>query len=193
MAEKEVTVKVILQAPGSNPPFKFESSDLPIDENNVIYFSNCGKFKGFMVNYDLDDAANRGFRFPELTKEALWVTESGPCPTQACTWDVFEAKKVDKDGLRLVVKNTNETVQDFAYTLRVKNATTWLPLDPGGSNQNGGIPLYESFSASMVTGGIVGMTTLALATNAFDASAALVYAVGGAIVGLIIGLLFDRM
>ena len=193
MAEKDVHVSVILKAPGSNPPFKFESSDVPIDANNVIYFSNCGKFKGFMVHYDLVDTANPGFIFPTQIDDALWVTDSGPCPTQACKWEQFEAKRVENGGHTLVVKNKNRTVQDFAYTLRVKNGTNWLDLDPGGSNQNGGLPLYESSAVGIVTGAVVGLGAAALATNALEPIGAVVFALGGAVVGLIVGFVLDRL
>lgn len=181
MAEKNVNVKVILHAPGSSPPYHFESDDLPIDKDNVIYFSNCGKSKGFMVHYDLDDGANPGYRFPtnqtngnDYLDKALWVAQSSSCPTRQCKWDVFEAKSVEKGGLTLVVRNKNETAADFAYTLRVIKGTTWLDLDPGGSNQNGGIP-FTTLASAVVTGAVVGLGSAVLASNAFDAPTALIY------------------
>ena len=199
MAEKSVSVKVILDPPGSNPPFHFESTDLPIDKNNVIYFSNCGKYKGFLISYTIDDTANRGFRFPthahgnDHLDQALWATESGPCPLTACHWDsVFKARSVDAGGQTLVVWNKNAVAQNFAYTLRVVNGANWLNLDPGGTNQNGGIPFYGFASASVVTGACVALLTLATAGNSFEASSALIYGIGGAIVGFVVGFLFDR-
>lgn len=200
MAEKTVNVKVILDPPGSVPPFHFDSSDLPISKDNVIYFSNCGKNKGFLINYIVDNTANPGFRFPtnssgnDYLDQAMWATESGPCPTQPCHWDtVFKARSVDNGGQILLVWNKNAVAQNFAYTLRLVNGANWLNLDPGGINQNGGLPLFQSQSASIVTGAIVGLTALyAAASNAFDAPNALVYAIGGAIVGLVVGFLFDR-
>ena len=176
MAEKDVTVKVILDAPGSNPPFHFESNDLPIGNDNVIYFSNCGKFKGFMINYVLDDTANPNFRFPTQTThgnnyldEALWATQSGGCPTAACKWDVFEAKREDNGGRTLVVKNKNEVAENFAYTLRVANGANWLNLDPGGVNQNGGSPFTSSAllvgGAGLVAGAVIGTYVIAPALS----------------------------
>ncbi len=199
MAEKNVNVKVILDPPGSNPPFHFDSTDLPIDRNNVIYFSNCGKSKGFFIHYTIDDTANPGYRFPTSTNgndfldQALWATDSGPCPTSACKWEaVFKAHNVKDSGKTLVVWNKNEVAQDFAYTLRVVKGTSWLNLDPGGTNQNGGLPLFSAFSASVATGVIVGLATVTMVSKAFEPSSALLYGIGGAIVGLLIGFLFDR-
>lgn len=200
MAEKSVKVSVILDPPGSVPPFHFDSTDLPIDSNNVIYFSNCGKSKGFLISYELVDTANPGFRFPThqsngngYLDEALWATPSGTCPTQPCNWDnVFKAKSVDNQGQTLVVWNKNQVAQSFAYTLRVTNGSSWLNLDPGGENQNGGLPTYRSLAVGTLTGAAVAMGTVAVLSQSFDASTGLVYAIGGAIVGLIIGFLFDR-
>lgn len=199
MAEKNVSVKVILHPPGSNPPFHFESTDLPIGKDNLIYFSNCGKSKGFLIRYTIDDSANQGYRFPtnangnDHLDQALWATASGSCPTQPTHWDsVFRARSVENGGQTLVVWNKNAVVQNFAYTLRVVSGANWLNLDPGGSNQNGGIPLFKSLAASIVTGAFVGVATIATASSAFDPSSALVYGIGGAIAGLIIGFLFDR-
>lgn len=162
MAEKDVHVKVVLHAPGSNPPFHFESSDLPIDKNNVIYFSNCGTSKGFRVHYEIDNTSNAGFLFPtsqnngnDYLDKALWVAQSSSCPTQPCKWGVFEAKDVENGGRTLVVKNKNEVSEAFFYTLRLTNGTTWLELDPGGANQNGGMPLFSANALLLGGSGLV--------------------------------------
>lgn len=200
MAEKGVTVRVILDPPGSNPPFHFDSTDLPIDKNNVIYFANCGKNKGFLIRYTIDDTANRGYRFPTHTNgndfldQALWATDSGTCPIHECHWDaVFKAKDVEDGGLTLVVWNKNAVAQNFAYTLRVVSGANWLNLDPGGSNQNGGLPLFKALAASIAAGAISALATSTMTSGAMEPSNALIYGIGGAVVGLIIGLLFDRV
>ncbi len=145
--QKNVTVKVVLHAPGSNPAFHFESTDLPIGPNNVLYFSNCQQGQHFMITYSLDDQANPGYRFPtgaNSKKDALWVQQGTACPTQQCDWNVFEAQAVLQNGMALTVKNLNDAPQDFAYTLRVQKTGNWIELDPGGVNQNGGAPLYDN-------------------------------------------------
>ena len=177
MAEKDVNVKVVLHAPGSNPAFHFESNDLPIDGDNVIYFDNCGSFRGFRINYDLDTTDNAGFRFPtraangnDYLDDALWVAQSATCPTTPCKWPVFEARREENGGGRLVVRNKNEVVENFAYTLRVTNGTTWLNLDPGGANRNGGSALSSQKAAllgvsGLVAGAIIGTYLIAPALS----------------------------
>lgn len=200
MVEKTVNVKVVLEPPGSNPPFHFESDDLPIGKDNVIYFSNCGKFKGFLIHYTIDNSANPGFLFPthahgnDHLDQALWVSETGPCPRKATYWDsVFKARSVENGGRTLVVWNKNAKVQDFFYTLRVVNGANWLDLDPGGSNQNGGIQRFRSLAATATAGAVAAISAIATVTSSFDPASALVYGLGGAIVGLIIGLVSDQL
>lgn len=200
MAEKDVRVKVVLHATGDPKLFHFESDDLPIGKDDRIYFSNCGKRRGFMIHFDLDDDLRPGFRFPTRQKhgntyleQALWVSQTGGCPTGKSTWPIFRAVREDGAGETLVVRNTNPIAEDFFYTLRVVNGPDWLNLDPGGSNQNGGEPPFISYAGSALTGAIVGLGTTALLTNEFDASTGLLYAIGGALVGLVVGLLFDRL
>lgn len=197
-----VEVKVVLHAPGSATDYHFESKDVPIDANNVIYFSNCGKKKGFRIRYELDDDANPGFRFPtERTHpntyldDALWVTTTGNCPTQASKWPVFKAEDVKDQGKTLVVWNENLNVQNFAYTLRLWNGTDWLPLDPPGSNQNGGVSPLISYAIGMVSGGVaaLGAAIYASQGQGLEPSNALIYGLGGAIVGLIVGFVLDRL
>lgn len=197
MAEKNVTVRVILHPPGSNPAFHFESDDLPIGPGNNIFFSNCGKSKGFIIRYTVDDSQNQGFRFPtsgnNYLNQALWVTSSGACPlTESHLDTVFKARSVENVGQTLVVWNKNAVAQNFFYTLRLFNGTDWLPLDPGGTNQNGGLPLWKSLAGSIVTGAIVAIGTIATVAGAIDPPSALLYGIGGAVVGLVVGYLFDR-
>lgn len=200
MAEKKVDVQVVLAPPGSKQPYHFESKDVPIDKDNVIYFHNCGSNKGFVVNYNVDDKLNPGFFFPtqnhngdNYLDQALWAAQSSNCPTQPCKWSVFEAARVDGNGKTLVVTNKNEISQDFAYTLRVVKGTDWLNLDPGGANRNGGTTKAAQLAIGIATGAIVGLGAVSIASNAFDVANAVAYGIGGAVVGLIVALLFNRM
>lgn len=200
MGEKHVRVKVVLHREGDEKAFHFESDDLPIGKENRIYFSNCGKHKGFMIHFDLDDDLRPGFRFPtrqqhgnDYLEDALWAAETGGCPDRKSYWPVFRAMREERGGGTLVVRNKNLEVQDFFYTLRVVRRTEWLDLDPGGSNQNGGEPPLTAYAGLALTGAIVGLGTTALLTSEFVVSTGLLYAIGGALVGLVVGLLLDRL
>ena len=116
--------------------------------------------------FDFPTQATHGNNYLD---EALWATQSGGCPTAACKWDVFEAKREDNGGRTLVVKNKNEVAENFAYTLRVANGANWLNLDPGGVNQNGGSPFTSSAllvgGAGLVAGAVIGTYVIAPALS----------------------------
>lgn len=197
MADKDVTVKVVLHPAGDPDVFHFETTDLPMCPGNFLIFRNCLKGNHFRISYKLDNSARPGFLFPtgqgqQHLLDALWVHDSTSCPTRACTWDEFKAHKVKDEGLTLVVKNKNDDVTNFAYTLRVTNGSEWLELDPGGGNQNGGEPPFTSYASALVTGAIVGVGTAALTSAALAPSNALLFSLGGAVVGLIVSFVLDR-
>lgn len=173
---KEATIDVILQ-PGSKPPFRFESKDITIGPDNHITFDN-DNHDGFILHYRIK-GPNHGYRFPDSSipknlKEALYVARGTTCPTEECRWGQFEATDVDADGTTLTVRNRNQKAEkgDFAYTLRVTNdsGASYLPLDPGGTNNNGSVGNINSYSlntgsnfASYAIGAVVVVVVAAVA------------------------------
>ncbi|HUG45047.1 MAG TPA: hypothetical protein VMK31_00865 [Sphingomicrobium sp.] len=156
---REVHVDVIV-TPGNNPPFKFETADLPMVPDNHLKFNNCNH-PGFCVHYDLKDPP-AGYRFPDSTmfpseppgqhlKAALYCKVNSTCPTSPSTWGQFEAVEVKNNGNTLVVHNRNQSAAQFGYTLRVTNdnGKTFLDLDPVGTNSNG--PSLTTYSMSLST------------------------------------------
>lgn len=195
---QEVRVSVVVDSI-SPLQFHFETIDLPMGPKNVLYFRNCKKDQGFHVFYELVGA--NGFRFPDLN-QALYVSHGSKtaCPTTHQNWGQFDALEVlDGNGpgtQRRILKvwNKNNTPAEFAYTLRITDGTNWLDLDPGGENQNRGLPFYSYLlTAGGVTGAIVGTGVTVLANNAFVPLDALTYGIGGAVIGLIVGFVLDRL
>lgn len=145
----EVHVKLFVTPGDPNGDFHFETTDLPMGPNNHLYFRNCGN-DGFYVYYDIQSG---GYRFPDFgisnkwKKEALYSQAQSGCPASEGQWGQFETKDVTNSGQTLVVWNKNRTKQDFGYTLRVTNdnGASYLPLDPGGTNENG------SFKSNLAT------------------------------------------
>lgn len=125
------------------PRFHLETY-LPMDPNGVITFHNRGR-DGFEIRFNLIDNTGQGYLFPPPPKKdhALWSRQGRGCPPDNYDrqWHEFEVVRVIEPALEtLVVRNRNETVTEFGYTLRVtnNNGATYIPLDPGGNNQNGG-------------------------------------------------------
>lgn len=195
--EVHVSVVVDTVAPLA---FHFETTDLPMGPNNVLYFRNCKKDQGFHIFYELVGAD--GYRFPQNLRDALYVSNGSKtnCPMTAQTWGQFDPLLVmggsgpGTERRVLKVWNKNNTQSEFAYTLRITDGTNWLNLDPGGENQNRGIP-FQSYllSAGGLTGAIVGIGATVLANSALVPMDALTFGIGGLIVGLIIGFVLDRL
>lgn len=129
----------------ANPKFRLETC-LPIDHtgsDQVITFHNRGR-PGFEIKFNLFDKTGNGYRFPPQAKrhQALWSRQGAGCPPDnyGQQWREFEVVRVIEPAQEsLVVRNRNETITQFGYTLRVTNddGASYLNLDPGGDNQNG--------------------------------------------------------
>lgn len=152
----EVEVDVYLDDVGPPPELKPKfhlNTCLPIDPYGNIIFYNCGR-PGFTIRFNLFDNTNGGagskYAFPnppgppgqpDPSKWALWSTKGSGCPPNNCNaqWADFQSDHVEQEGQVLVVTDVNSTMALFGYTLRVTNdrGSTFVNLDPGGSNQNG--------------------------------------------------------
>jgi hypothetical protein len=139
-----VEVDVYLEAAGDPPKFWLETC-LPINKLNdkrEIVFHNRGRH-GFEILFTLHDLTGSGYRFPgpPHLKEALWSRSGEGCPPKNHNeqWDEFRTVRLMNSGMTLAVRNLNETITRFGYTLRVTNddGASYVELDPGGDNQNG--------------------------------------------------------
>ena len=187
-SEKPGDFRIVPEPPGS----------VPMGPGGELIFENDGH-SGFFVYFDLKDPNKLGYKFPPNNKmnDAVWSRlGEGACPdTEA--WEIFDPRSVTNQGMTLRVRNTNvgSDVGKFGYTLRVTKdgGASYLPLDPGGDNKNGPIaPFMYSWIAPTVAGAIVALGTLILVSNSFVPVTALTFAIGGAVVGLAVGLLLGR-
>lgn len=167
---KEVHVKVRVTDVAAET-FVFESKDIEIGPKNEITFKNDEEHYGFEIHYELEGAD--GYRFPEDLDEALYVEagSKGYCPQSRSQWGKFKPLEVrsGNGGERrvLLVDNKNDSKKEFAYTLRAKNGSKWLTLDPGGTNENGGSPFVDNAINSTVLIGIAAVGLLTVAYFAF--------------------------
>ncbi len=197
---KDVHVNVILNSasPGDFRIVPEPPGSLPTGPNGELIFEN-DHHSGFFVYFDLKDPNDLGYKFPPSNKmnDAVWSKlGENACPDTE-VWDIFDPRSVINKGMTLKVRNTNVGSEcgKFCYTLRVTkdSGVSYLPLDPGGDNKNGPIaPFMSPWIAPTVTGAVVGFGTAALVSNSFVAATGLMFAIGGAVVGLILGLLLDR-
>lgn len=157
----QVDVDVIAIEDSSAPHgVRFELSS-GIGTPNKLTFKNQGGSPGFLVNFNLSDPSNTGCKFVHQKEDAMWVRiidpqTPDPCPRCAMHWDQFKAQSVNTNDTQLVVRNLNEYVQDFAFSLRFTKPGVADPIlyDPIGSNQNG--QELSFFSTQTVSGFVVG-------------------------------------
>ena len=139
-------LKYSIQPTGSDP--------LPTS-NGALVFDN-EKHDGFDIDFTFTDSTNSGYLWPpnNLKGQAVWskVGTSDACPGSPNT-EVFHATGVDKTCTVLSVKNPNPSPAQgaFQYTLCVtKDAgKTYLPLDPGGINNNGPTTRWDTYAIAV--------------------------------------------
>lgn len=139
-----VTVDVYLhsEAAGDYTIESYLQSD-PAAPNDLVFYNR--KHPGFNVTFILHDETGLGYRFPGPPKkdDAIW-SQLGPdaCPGSG-QWDIFPKSgiKVNGQGDEVTAFNPNPSPAQgaFGYALNVTkdNGAHYLPLDPGGNNQNG--------------------------------------------------------
>jgi hypothetical protein len=195
-------VKVIVTVNSDVPgDFTIEPSpkgSLPQGKKGILEFKN-DHHPGFNIHFDLVDKSGLGFKFPPSDKmrSAVWSELGATSCPQDGKMEVFEPVSIDNDQTTLVVHNPNAgtVVGAFYYMLRVTNdgGRNYLELDPGGTNKNGPIaPLANAWMAPTVAGAIVAVGTVLLVSNSFVPATVATFAIGGAVVGLIVGLVLGR-
>ena len=125
---------------GGSPGYTLETI-LPKSPAGRIRFQNRRR-PGYFITFKLH--GEPGYNFPLDPADAVWSQAGGGCPN-APSWQVFLPMEVDQALRTLTVYNPNHTpfgafnpvLGDFQYTLRVTDGGAPVPLDPGGTNQNG--------------------------------------------------------
>ena len=144
---------------------------LPVS-NGALVFDNDHR-NGFDIDFIFTDNTNSGYLWPPNNQKAnaVWskVGTADPCPGSPYT-EVFHAVKVDQTCTILSVNNPNQSPAQgaFRYTLCVTNdgGNTYLPLDPGGINNNGPISAGSSFSMTIALA-LAAIAIIALALYEF--------------------------
>lgn len=139
--EVDVFVYLHSDAPGD---FTVESYLQSSPDSSKLIFYN--RFHpGFWVKFHLIDEHDLGYRFPlpSNREDGLLSKLGSDCPTiEDPHWDVFEKSSIqiiDSVTLRAFNPNEEPALGDFQYTLNVSKdgKPRYLPLDPGGTNNNG--------------------------------------------------------
>jgi hypothetical protein len=141
----QVDVFVYLHSPEPGH-FTVESYLQSDPENTEKLVFNNRYHPGFDVTFNLVDETGLNYRFPtpDDRENGIWSLMGTTCPSETDHgWEVFEKNSIHVfgDGMALKAHNPNagDAVGDFKYTLNVgvEGRKPYLPLDPGGTNNNG--------------------------------------------------------
>lgn len=197
MATVITHIRILAEDDPSAPDgVKFKMQDKDGCDLGLLVFDKAklgmGKKDVHNVYFHLVQTRGMTLEFAHSKDKALWVemgdaTTIPKCPTQqpSAPNDIFYATHSTPNLLKAT--NTNPTVQYFSFTLNFTDPTSptpnkLIPYDPGGSNQNGGVGVYDYIVGGFV-GGVAGAVAANLSFNALAASGTVFYALVGAAIG----------
>jgi hypothetical protein len=208
MGYKKRTYEIQIDESGSKPQPVLKYGGKVMGPTEKLIFNKDSdkmrKVDHYRIRFEIENFSNSKLRFVPSKVDVMWVQNGTSCPTAPCSLpSVFWTDDLDKDGEWIDVINMDMTVEDFWFTLNfcdksISNPTPadYVPLDPGGGNQNEGSAGsdFQSYAlAGTAAGAAAAMAAAALLSqgNLVVQDVAL-YGLIGAVVGGIIGLLFGR-
>jgi len=146
-------VEAGIGGPPNSSPVLADKHGKAIPPNELLIFNktkdDMHKVDHYRIRFDIRGFGGSNLRFTPNIQDALWVkkgTGPGNCPTSAIhdLADTIWIDEMDPDGEWIDVINMDMRVEEFWFTLNLvpKNnptSTSYLAVDPGGGNQNGGL------------------------------------------------------
>lgn len=147
----DVVEDIIGGPPNSKPVLSQNGNIIPKDQ--LIIFNKdrdrINKSDHYKIRFDIKGFSQSSLRFTPSEDDVLWVKKgTGPddCPTSPChdLSDTIWVAAMDEAGEWIDVINMDMSKQEFWFTLNLvpKNnptSTNYVPVDPGGGNENGGL------------------------------------------------------
>jgi hypothetical protein len=206
MSHEDRTYKIIEKGGGvlEKTPALADKNGNEIPKGTKIVFnkSHLKKVDHHRIRFTIDKFGESDLRFAPKKEDVMWVCPGSSPPSSGDRMDdVFWVDKMHDDGKWIDVINMNLKVEDFYFILNFVKKNTTSPLiglDPPGGNENSGGPgsglmLSGYLTTGIATGAIVGLGTAAFASEYFVEQNLLVYGIGGALVGLLLGILASRL
>jgi hypothetical protein len=208
MGNKKRTYEIQVDESGGKltPVLKYDGKVMGPAEK-LIFNKRTDKMKKvdhYLLTFEIEDFGSSRLRFVPGADNVMWAQPGTSCPTSPCAMpSVFWVDEVDEAGEWIKVINVDLVKEDFWFTLNfcektITNPTPadYIPLDPGGGNQNEGSAGSDFQSYAMVgtlSGAVAGFASAALMDRSFVAQNVLVCVLVGAALGMIIGfILRDR-
>ena len=184
--------------------YSFGLTDINGGPANLVFnksTDNMRKRDYYLLEFHLHNASGCDLEFIDDRAKVLSACRAedaidGCAPEGSQLPSVFYVHPTNSLGKKLVyVINTDPDWEDFyfGFSFVSKDGAETAYYDPGGNNQNAGNPfISKALVAGAVTGALAALGTAALVSNSFVPSTELIYGLGGAVLGLIVGYLLDR-
>lgn len=154
MAKKDRTYKIVEALTGGplkgNPVLGDEEGKI-IPANQLLVFNKTTdglrKVDHYRIRFEIEDFSGSPLRFVPDIDNVMWAQKGigkNSCPTSACHLPgVFWVDDTHPQGKWIDVINMDMTKEEFWFTLNLVDksnptSTTYVPVDPGGGNENGG-------------------------------------------------------
>lgn len=154
MAKEDRTYKIVEALAGGPPngsPVLGNKDGHILDPNDLLIFNKTTdklrKVDHYRIKFEIEDFGKSPLRFAPNKADAMWAQKgsgANACPTSACHMPgVFWIDDIHPQGKWIDVINMDMTEEEFWFTLNLVNknnptSTTFVPVDPGGGNENGG-------------------------------------------------------
>jgi len=175
-----------------------KNGELDFDKNG----DGLKKTDHYKLNFTIDNgslgSADR-LTFAPVDDDVMAVhTDLANCPPDGSQMQgTFWVDKNHNGRLRLI--NMDLTQQKFRFKINMvrennQAARPFIPLDPivNNGNRGGAEPFYSWRIAPIVAGAIAGIGAAIAVNAALIPTNAIIFGIGGAIVGAIVGLVLDR-
>ena len=170
---------------GQDPGKKFPWIKLPHNKGRYLF------------HVQIEDEDDLGIKFAACP-DAIWIEKGTRCPT-AWVKPPEQITDIRRENSQLTfVDRNNGDSQTLTYRLNFvdRDGRPVAEIDPeirnGGGTGNIFSPNVAFISVGAATGAIVGFGAAIIADNSLEPSSAVGLAFGGALVGLFVGLLFEK-
>ncbi len=156
MAKDERDYDVIVEAEGSPPTStpKLGKKGVVLDPGYKLVFdkgpngAKLRKSDHHRIKFEIKDFNSQDLKFIQDEDNVMWVQSGNQCPRSPCSMpSVFWVDWIHPQGKSIEVINMNIVKENFAFTLNLvkksvqtPTSSDYVPLDPGGTNQNNGGP-----------------------------------------------------
>lgn len=159
----DVVEDVIGGPPTVKPVLSQNGNIIPPNQLLIFYknTNNLPKWDHYRVRFDIKRFSQSPLRFTPNKSDVLWVkqgSDSTNCPTSPChdMANTIWVEEMDEDGEWIDVINMDMDCAKFWFTLNLvaksdPTSNNYVPVDPGGENQNGGVTRAAFELSSLAT------------------------------------------